>query len=135
MRVGSCQFSGTCSDSTLSDTRLDFYFFGTCPNFYLFGTCPDSTLSSTRLDFYFFGICSDSTISRYSLGFHLFDTRRDSTFSGTHPYPTFSSTCPDPSSELAWISSPSPASPPDFIIFFSIVLGSLIFLGIVPGFL
>ena len=64
--------------------------------------------------------------SQYSPGSHLFGTHLDFTFSGA---------CPDLSPEFARISSSSPASPPDFIIFSSIVPGSLIFPGIVHGFL
>ena len=144
-------FSSTRSDSTLSryspipffGTRPDSTFlwylprfppFRHSPGFYLFWYSPGFLLFQHSLGFYHFLVLT-RTLLRYSPRFHLSDTSRDSTFSCTHPNPTFSGACPDPSPDLAWISSSSPASPPNFIIFSGIVLVSLIFPGIVPGFL
>ena len=145
-------FYCTRPDSTLSQyspgpffsTRLDstfsvFAWISTFPvliRILPFRYSPRFHLSNTRSDFYFSGTLTDST---------FFGTRRDPTFpvltqtlfrQSPRFYHSsvlarislsFPASCPD--------SSSSPASRSNFIIFFDIMPGSLIFLGIVLGFL
>ena len=133
-------FPNTCPDPSLVLARIP-PFSGTRPDFHLSGTHLDSTFFGTRLDFYFSGTHPDSTISWYSPGL-FFGTRPDSTFptlTGILPFPILTWIQPFPVLARTLLRSlpgfPNLPSPPNFIIFYSIVPGSFIFLSIVPGFL
>ena len=127
--------------SNFSELTRILHFFGTSPDFYFSGTRPESALFQHSP-----GFCPFPTLTRiplfqhfprfylfqYSLGFHLSGTCPNFTF------PTLAWILPFPMPALALfrcLPGPFSSACSDFIIFSGIVPGSLIFPGIVLGFL